>query len=71
MFAAVQLKASYVSLHVYPLYTHPELMETLSAEMRARLHGKSCFNFKNEGQLSESEIVTLFDRAYKYIRLEA
>jgi hypothetical protein len=41
MFAAVQLKASYVALHVYPLYVHPELLDTLSPDLRSRMQGKS------------------------------
>lgn len=63
MFAAVQSKASYVALHVYPLYVHPELLETLSPELRRRMQGKSCFNFKHIEQVPTEEINALLDVA--------
>lgn len=46
MFGAVQVKKNYVSFHLIPVYTAPEMLETVSAELRARMQGKSCFNFK-------------------------
>ena len=64
MFAAVQLKASYVALHVYPLYVHPELLDTLCPELRSRMQGKSCFNFKNSEQVLGEEIKDLLQTAY-------
>jgi hypothetical protein len=45
-FGAVQLKKSYVSFHLMPVYVKPELLESLSPQLRARMQGKSCFNFK-------------------------
>jgi hypothetical protein len=45
-FAAVQIKKSYVSCHLMPLYASPSLGEQVSADLRKRMQGKSCFNFK-------------------------
>jgi hypothetical protein len=45
-FGAVQLKKSYVSFHLMPVYLRPELLDSISPELRARMQGKSCFNFK-------------------------
>jgi len=45
-FGAVQLKKSYVSYHLMPVYVKPELLAGLSPELKARMQGKSCFNFK-------------------------
>lgn len=45
-FGAVRKGKSYVSLYLMPVYVHPELLETLSPELRKRMQGKSCFNFK-------------------------
>jgi hypothetical protein len=45
-FGAVQLKKNYVSCHLMPLYALPTLGEDLSPELRKRMQGKSCFNFK-------------------------
>ncbi len=44
-FGAVQLKKSYVSFHLMPIYMKPELIAAASSELKARMQGKSCFNF--------------------------
>lgn len=44
-FGAVQVKKSYVSFHLMPLYLKPELLAGVSPELKARMQGKSCFNF--------------------------
>ena len=45
-FGAVQLKKSYVSCHLMPLYALPSMLERVSADLRKHMQGKSCFNFK-------------------------
>ena len=45
-FGAVQLKKSFVSFHLMPAYMKPELLDGISPELKARMQGKSCFNFK-------------------------
>jgi hypothetical protein len=45
-FGAVQLKKSFVSFHLMPVYVKPELLDAISPELKARMQGKSCFNFK-------------------------
>ena len=45
-FAALQLKKNYVSCHLMPLYALPSLRDEIAAELRRRMQGKSCFNFK-------------------------
>jgi hypothetical protein len=45
-FAAVQIKKSYVSFHLLPLYACPDLKKDLSAELTKRIHGTACLNFK-------------------------
>ena len=44
-FGAVQIKKSYVSYHLMPVYLKPELLDGMSSELKARMQGKSCFNF--------------------------
>lgn len=44
-FGAVQLKKSYVSFHLMPVYVTPDLLDAVSPELKARMQGKSCFNF--------------------------
>lgn len=45
-FGAAQIKKNYVSYHLMPVYMFPDLLEDVSPELRARMQGKSCFNFK-------------------------
>jgi len=43
--AAVQIKKSYVSFHLMPVYADPALLKTVSPALRKRMQGKACFNF--------------------------
>lgn len=45
-FGAVQLKKNYISYHLMPLYALPALCDHVPSELRKRMQGKSCFNFK-------------------------
>jgi hypothetical protein len=45
-FGAVQVKKSYVSFHLMPVYMKPELLASVSSQLKSRMQGKSCFNFK-------------------------
>jgi hypothetical protein len=44
-YGAVMTKKRYVSYHLMPVYDHPDLLDDISADLRARMQGKSCFNF--------------------------
>lgn len=44
--AWVQVGKAYVSYHLMGVYGHPQLMDAYSKELKARMQGKSCFNFK-------------------------
>lgn len=46
-FGAVQIKKSYVAVHLMPTYYYPELLDNISEELKKRMQGKSCFNFKD------------------------
>jgi len=45
-FGSVQIKKNYVSYYLMPIYMYPELLNAISPELRKRMQGKSCFNFK-------------------------
>jgi len=45
-FGGVQIKENYVSYHLMPVYMNPGLLAEASPELRKRMQGKSCFNFK-------------------------
>jgi hypothetical protein len=44
--AWVKISKSYVSYHFMPIYFAPKLQQGLSAGLKGRMQGKSCFNFK-------------------------
>ncbi len=44
-FGAVQRKKSFVSFHLMPVYTNPELLAKLSPDLASHMQGKSCFRF--------------------------
>jgi hypothetical protein len=46
-FGAAQIKKNYVSFYLMPVYMYPELLKNISPELKKRMQGKSCFNFKN------------------------
>jgi hypothetical protein len=70
-FGAVQRKKSYVSFHLFPVYMFPELLDDVSPGLRARMQGKSCFNFRMplEDALHD-ELRTLTERGFEKFRAE-
>ena len=58
-FGAVQLKKSFVSFHLMPVYLKPELLDGISPELRARMQGKSCFNFTEVDKPLFNQLATL------------
>lgn len=47
-FGGVQKMKNYVSFHLMPVYTHPALAAKIPPDLKKRMQGKSCFNFKAE-----------------------
>jgi hypothetical protein len=45
-FASVRQGKAYVSFHLMALYMNPALNSTISPELKKRMQGKTCFNFK-------------------------
>src|SRR5438270_12524185 len=45
-FGGVRLGKNYVSFYLTSIYCSPELMKDMSPELKKRMQGKSCFNFK-------------------------
>lgn len=64
MFGAVQAKKNYISFHLFPVYTHPALLDDVSPELKKRMQGKSCFNFKTSDQILSLELKVLIRRAF-------
>ena len=45
-FGSAQIKQNYVSFYLMPVYMYPELLKDISPELKKRMQGKSCFNFR-------------------------
>ncbi len=61
-FGGVEINRNYVSFHLMPVYCCPDLMTSCSDELRARMQGKACFNFKTVNQSLFSELEGLLIR---------
>ncbi|RLQ93855.1 hypothetical protein [Falsibacillus albus] len=60
-FGAAKINKNYVSYHLMPVYVCPELLDSVSSELRKKMQGKSCFNFKKveEGLFLELKELTV------------
>jgi hypothetical protein len=45
-FGGVRLGKAYVSYYLMSVYACPDLLKAMSPELKKRMQGKSCFNFK-------------------------
>ncbi len=67
-FGAVQIKKNYVSYHLMPVYVSPELLNDISPELKKRMHGKSCFNFKAVDEILFQELAQLTEQGYLHYK---
>lgn len=65
MFGAVQVKKNYTSFHLFPVYCHPDLLDGISPELKKRMQGKSCFNFKTADQVPQDELKALVEKSHE------
>ncbi len=66
--AWTQIGRGYVSFHHMGIYARPELLLTVSKELRARMQGKSCFNFKASDPALFAELEELTARGFEAFR---
>ncbi len=45
-FGGLEIGKRYVSVHLMPVYIHPELLDGVSPALRRRMQVESCFNFR-------------------------
>jgi len=68
-FGGVQRMKNYVSFHLMPVYSHAALAAKIPPELRKRMQGKSCFNFKVEDPVLFAQLEALTrDAAAAYAR---
>ena len=58
-FGGVRLGKSYVSFYLMSLYALPDLLKGMSPQLKKRMQGKSCFNFKEVDKKLFSELKAL------------
>lgn len=64
-FGSVKINKKYVSFHLMPVYSFPELLENLSPELKKRMQGKSCFNFTETDENLFKELGMLTSNGYE------
>ncbi len=65
---AVQVKKNCISFHLMPLYGDRALLEGMSAHLRGRMQGKSCFNFTTIEPAQVRELSALTKRGIARFR---
>ena len=64
-FGGVQIKKNYVSYHLMPVYMYSDLVKEIPIELKKRMQGKSCFNFKKIDKDLFRQLAELTDKSYK------
>jgi hypothetical protein len=64
-FGAVRKGKAYVSFHLMPVYWSPEVVKAMSPELKKRMQGKACFNFKTVEPKLFAELKKISDAGYK------
>lgn len=66
--AWIKVSKAYVSYHFMPVYMFPKLRDGLSDKLRARMQGKSCFNFKTPDETLFKELEALTAEGFAMCR---
>lgn len=69
-FGGAQIKKSYVSYHLMPVYVFADLLEGMSDELKKRMQGKSCFNLKRVNSPLFGELAALTKAGFERYRAE-
>jgi hypothetical protein len=64
-FAGVRRGKRYVSYYLMSVYASPELMASMSPELRRRMQGKSCFNFTSVDEPLFDELARITETSYE------
>jgi hypothetical protein len=64
-FAGVRRADRRVALHLMPIYRHPELLDGCSPALRARLKGRTTFNFTTLDEPLLADLEALVGRSFE------
>lgn len=67
-FASVLLGKRYAAYHLMPLYCDPALAQRVPPELRARMQGKTCFNFRQPDPAAFAQLDALTAEALASMR---
>lgn len=67
-FGAVQIRKSYVSYHLMPVYEDPGLLAGIGDPLLGKMQGKSCFNFKTVDAALFAELAVLTGKCAAAVR---
>ena len=70
-FGGVEIRKSYVSFHLMPVYCCPEMTESISPELRKRMQGKSCFNFSAFDPILFDQLSALVEDGFQRFQSDA
>ncbi len=59
--AGVIQNKNYVSFHLMPIYSDPELIEDVIPELKKYMKGKSCFNIKKTSENLLKSVITVLN----------
>ena len=65
-FGGVVINKNYVSFHLMPVYINPKLLDEISLELKKRMQGKSCFNFRSIDSPQIEELAHLTKKGFEY-----
>lgn len=68
-FGGVQVKKNYVSYYLMGVYIFPELLNSISPELKKRMQGKSCFNFTTVDEPLFAELAALTGTSFERMKL--
>ncbi len=60
-FGGVEIRKNYVSAHLIPVYSHPDMLESVDPDLKKRMQGKSCFNFRKLDAAPLDQFAALVD----------
>ena len=69
-FASAQVKKNYVSFYLMPVYMYPDLLKDISLDLKKRMQGKSCFNFRKVDLDLFEELAALTKKGYQRYQKE-
>lgn len=70
LFGGLEIRRRYVSVHLMPVYVHPELLAGISHGLRKRMQGKSCFNFSKSDPTLFRELERLARAGFKRFKTD-